>query len=300
MKKDIGFIGLGAMGSGMVEMLLKNGYSVTCFDINSDAVQAAIKKGAFAAGSPSGAGKESDIIILSLPSPQIVQDTILSDHGVLKGLHPGAYIIDMSTTDPVTTRKIDDVAVSQGIRTLDAPVSGGPIRAAEGTLTIMVGGSTEDYQACLEVFEILGSNVFHVGPIGAGQTVKIANNALSAVHTAVIGEVLLTGVQAGVDPKIMLDVFRESSGNCYMIEHRIPKTVLEDKYDPPSFSMDLMIKDVGLYLKTAQDMKIPSIITSTAYQIYTAGQSSGKGQKDHTAVVQVIEEMAGKKISGGS
>ena len=120
------------------------------------------------------------------------------------------------------------------------------------------------------------------------------------MHTAVIGEVLLTGAEAGVDPKVMLDVFRESSGNCYMIEHRIPKTVLENKYDPPSFSMDLMIKDVGLFLKTARDLKIPSFITSTAYQIYTAGQSSGKGQKDHTAVVQVIEEMAGKKISGGS
>jgi 2-hydroxymethylglutarate dehydrogenase len=300
MKKDIGFIGLGAMGSGMVEMLLKNGYSVNCFDINSDSVQAAVTKGAVAAGSPAGVGKESDIIILSLPSPRIVQDTILGDQGVLKGLHPGAYIIDMSTTDPATTRNIHEVAASHGVRTLDAPVSGGPIRAAEGTLAIMVGGSEEDFEACLDVFNVLGSNVFHVGPIGAGQTVKICNNALSAVHTAVIGEVLLTGVEAGVDPKVMLDVFRESSGNCYMIEYRIPKTVLQDKYEPPSFSMELMIKDVGLYLKTAQEMNIPSIITGTVYQIYTAGQSSGKGKKDHTAVVQVIEEMAGKKISGRS
>ena len=300
MKKNIGFIGLGAMGSGMTGMLLKNDYPVTCFDINPEVVQAATAKGARAAESPAAVGKASDIIITSLPSPQIVQESIMGDQGVLKGLRPGAYIIDMSTTDPVTTRTVNEVAASQGVRTLDAPVSGGPIRAAEGTLAIMVGGDTEDYKACLEVFDILGSNVFHVGPIGAGQTVKICNNALSAVHTAVMGEVLLTGVEAGVDPKVMLDVFRESSGNCYMIEHRIPKTVLQDNYDPPSFSMDLMKKDVGLYLKTAQDMKIPSIITSAAYQIYTAGQSSGKGQKDHTAVVQVIEEMAGKKVSGGS
>jgi 3-hydroxyisobutyrate dehydrogenase len=300
MKKHIGFIGLGAMGSGMTGMLLKNGYPVTCFDINPDAVKAAIKKGAIAAESPAAAGKESDIIILSLPSPKIVEETILGDQGVLKGLRSGAYIIDMSTTDPVTTRKINEIATSKGIRTLDAPVSGGPVRAAEGTLSIIVGGSKEDYEACLEVFNILGSNVFHVGPIGAGQTVKICNNAISAVHTAVMGEVLLTGGEAGVDPKVMLDVFRESSGGCYMIEHRIPKTVLTDKYDPPSFSMDLMAKDIGLYLKTAQEMKIPSIITGTAYQIYTAGQSSGKGKKDHTAVVQVIEEMTGKKIMGRS
>jgi len=220
MKKNIGFIGLGAMGSGMVAMLLKNDYPVTCYDINSDVVQAAIEKGATAAGSPAETGKESDIVILSLPSPRIVEDTVLGDQGVLKGLHPGACIIDMSTTDPVVTRAIDQAAASCGVRTLDAPVRGGPIRAAEGTLAIMVGGSPEDYKACLEIFDIPGGNVFHVGPVGAGQTVKISNNALSAVHTAVIGEVLLTGAEAGVDPKVMLDVFRESSGNCYMIEHR--------------------------------------------------------------------------------
>ena len=299
MKKNIGFIGLGAMGSGMVEMLLKNDYPVTCFDINSETVEAAKKKGARSADSPAAVGEASDIVITSLPSPQIVQDTIAGDQGVLKGIRSGCYIVDMSTTDPVTTRNLNDIATSQGVPTLDAPVSGGPIRAAEGTLAIMVGGDTEDFNACVDVFNILGNNVFHVGPIGAGQTVKICNNALSAVHTAVMGEVLLTGVEAGVDPKVMLDVFRESSGNCYMIEHRIPKTVLGGKYDPPSFSMDLMKKDVGLYLKTAEAMKIPSVITSVAYQIYTAGQSSGKGQKDHTAVVQVMEEMAGKKVVAG-
>ena len=116
----------------------------------------------------------------------------------------------------------------------------------------------------------------------------------------IIPEAIAFSIIAGVDPKVMLDVFRESSGGCYMIEHRIPSTVLGEKYDPPSFSMDLMVKDVGLYLKTAREMKMPSIITGTAYQLYTAGQSSGKGKKDHTAVVQVIEEMTGKKIISGS
>jgi len=300
MEKNIGFIGLGAMGSGMVGMLLKNGYPVICFDLNSEVVQAATENGARAAESPAEVGKASDIVITSLPSPRIFQETVLGKQGVLKGLRPGAYIIDMSTIDPVTTRTVHEVAASQGVRTLDAPVSGGPPRAAEGTLAIMVGGDTEDYKACLEIFNVLGGNVLHVGPIGAGQTVKVCNNALCAVHTVVLGEVLLTGVEAGVDPKVLIDVFRESSGNCYMIEHRFPKTVLQDNYDQPSFSMDLMKKDVGLYMKTAQDMKIPSIMSSAAYQVYTAGQSSGKGQKDHTAVVQVIEEMAGKKIRGGS
>ena len=300
MKKNIGVIGLGAMGSGMVGVLLENGYPVTGFDLNSEAIRSAENKGARSAESPEEVGKASDMVITSLPSPQAFEETVLGEQGILKGLRPGAYIIDMSTIDPVTTRTVHEAAASQGIRTLDAPVSGGPPAAAKGTLSIMVGGKTEDYNACLEIFNVLGSNIFHVGPIGAGQTVKICNNVLSAVHTVVLGEVLLTGVSAGVDPKVLTEVFRKSSGNCYMVEKRFPNTVLCDNYDEPSFSLDLMKKDVGLYMKTAQAMKTPSIMSAVAYQIYTAGQSSGKGQKDHTAVVQVIEEMAGKRIRGSS
>ena len=300
MKKNIGVIGLGAMGSGMVGVLLENGYPVTGFDLNSEAIRSAENKGARSAESPEEVGKASDMVITSLPSPQAFEETVLGEKGILKGLRPGAYIIDMSTIDPVTTRTVHEAAASQGIRTLDAPVSGGPPAAAKGTLSIMVGGKTEDYNACLEIFNVLGSNIFHVGPIGAGQTVKICNNVLSAVHTVVLGEVLLTGVSAGVDPKVLTEVFRKSSGNCYMVEKRFPNTVLCDNYDEPSFSLDLMKKDVGLYMKTAQAMKTPSIMSAVAYQIYTAGQSSGKGQKDHTAVVQVIEEMAGKRIRGSS
>ena len=300
MKKNIGVIGLGAMGSGMVGVLLENGYPVTGFDLNSEAIRSVEKKGARAAESPEEVGQASDMVITSLPSPQAFEETVLGEQGILKGLRPGAYIIDMSTIDPVTTRTVHEAAASQGIHTLDAPVSGGPPAAANGTLSIIVGGETEDYNACLEIFNVLGSNIFHVGPIGAGQTVKICNNVLSAVHTVVLGEVLLTGVSAGVDHKVLTEVFRKSSGNCYMVEKRFPNTVLRDNYDEPSFSLDLMKKDVGLYMKTAQAMKTPSIMSAVAYQIYTAGQSSGKGQKDHTAVVQVIEEMAGKRIRGSS
>ena len=135
-----------------------------------------------------------------------------------------------------------------------------------------------------------------MGPIGAGQTIKICNNALAAVHTVALGEVLLAGVKAGVDLKMLVDVIQSSSGNCWMLENFFHTTVLQNKYDPPLFTLDLMKKDVGLYLKTAEAMKIPSILSSIAYQLYTAGQSIGKGREDHTAVVQVVEDMAGEKI----
>ena len=296
MKKKIGVIGVGAMGIGMVGNLVKQGYTVTVFDLDADRVAAAVEKGAAGAASQEEVGKASDVVITSLPSPQAFEETVLGENGLLKGLAAGTYIIDMSTIDPVTTRNVHEIAKSKGIRTLDAPVSGGPQGAASGTMSIMVGGDNEDFETCSEIFEVLGGKVFHVGPIGAGQTIKICNNALAAVHTAALGEVLLAGVKAGVDLKMLVDVIQSSSGNCWVMENFFHNTVFQNKYDPPLFTLDLMRKDVGLYLKTAEAMKIPSILSSAAYQLYTAGQSAGKGQEDHTAVVKVVEEMAGEKI----
>ncbi len=296
MKKRVGIIGVGAMGSGMVGMLLQNDYPVTAFDINTDALQAVEKKGAAVGSTPAEVGKASEVVVTSLPSPQAFEETVLGENGLLKGMAPGTYIIDMSTIDPVTTRTVHDIAAAQGVRTLDAPVSGGPQGAASGTMAIMAGGDKEDFDACKEILNVLGGKVFHVGPIGAGQTIKICNNALAAVHTVALAEALLTGVKAGVDLKVLVDVIRSSSGNCWTLENFFPKTVLRNQYDPPLFALNLMQKDVGLYMKTAEAMKSPSIMSALAYQIYTAGQTTGRGRKDHTSVVQVIEELAGHKI----
>ena len=143
---------------------------------------------------------------------------------------------------------------------------------------------------------ILGGKVFHVGHIGAGQTIKICNNALAAVHTVALAEAILTGVKAGVDLKILVEVIRGSSGNCWTLENFFPKTVLRNQYDPPLFALDLMQKDVGLYMKTAEAVKSPTLMRALAYQIYTAGQNTGRGKKDQTSIVQVIEDLAGSKI----
>lgn len=296
MEKKIGVIGVGAMGIGMVGNLVKEGYTVTAFDIDAQRIAAAEEKGAAGAASQEEVGMASDVVITSLPSPQAFEETVLGENGLLKGLRSGSYIIDMSTIDPVTTRNVHEIAKSKGVCTMDAPVSGGPQGAAAGTMSIMVGGDKEDFETCSDIFNVLGGKVFHVGPIGAGQTIKICNNALAAVHTVALGEVLLAGVKAGVDLKMLVDVIQSSSGNCWILENFFHKTVLQNKYDPPLFTLDLMQKDVGLYMKTAEAMKIPSILSSIAYQLYTAGQSTGKGRADHTAVVQVVEDMAGEKI----
>jgi 3-hydroxyisobutyrate dehydrogenase len=296
MGKKAGIIGIGAMGSGMVGVLLENGYTVTAFDLNADALKAIEKKGVTVAASPMAVGKVSDVVITSLPSPQAFEDVVLGEKGLLKGMTSGTYIIDMSTIDPVTTRSVHEIAASQGVRTLDAPVSGGPQGAASGTMSVMAGGAKEDFETCQEILNILGGKVFYVGPIGSGQTIKICNNAMAAVHTVAMAEALLTGVKAGVDLKMLVDVIRSSSGNCWTLENFFPKTVLQNQYDPPLFTLDLMQKDVGLFMKTAEAMKSPTIMSAVAYQFYTAGQTTGKGSQDHTSVVQLIEALAGEKI----
>jgi len=296
MEKNVGIIGVGAMGSGMVGMLLQNGYTVTAFDIDAGALHAVEQKGAAAVSSPAEVGKASHTVITSLPSPQAFEAVVLGDSGLLKGMAEGTYIIDMSTIDPVTTRTVHEIAAAQGVRTLDAPVSGGPQGAESGTMAIMAGGAEEDFAACKEILAVLGGKVFHVGPIGSGQTVKICNNVLAAVHTVALAEALLTGVKAGVDLKMLVEIIRSSSGNCWTLENFFNKTVLRNQYDPPLFALDLMQKDVGLYMKTAEAMKSPSVMGAVAYQFYTAGQTTGRGRKDHTSVVQVIEDLAGDKI----
>ncbi|KJS19691.1 MAG: hypothetical protein VR72_17685 [Clostridiaceae bacterium BRH_c20a] len=296
MTKKAGVVGIGLMGSGMAQNLLKGGYDVWVYDVNQEAIDDLTTKGARKAKSPREIGENSDVVLMSLPAVSIVEEAVLGDEGLLKGLKEGSYIIDLSTIDPVTTRRIHNEAKAKGVKTLDAPVSGGPQGAAAGTLSIMVGGDETDFEACKEIFSVIGKNVFHVGPIGAGQTIKLCNNALASVHTVALGEVLLTGVRAGVKLDKLVEVISNSSGDCWILRNFFPKTVLVDKYDPPLFTLNLMHKDVGLYIKTAEEMGVTSIITSLAYQMYKAGKATEKGQLDHTSVVKMVEELSNGKI----
>ena len=188
MAKRIGVIGIGAMGKGIVTTLLTAGYAVTAFDVNKSALSEVVAKGAIEAESPANVGGNSDVVITSLPNPKIFEAVVLESGGLLAAMAEGTYLIDMSTIDPGTTKRIHQIAAEKGVRTLDAPLSGGPQGAASGELTIIVGGDKTDFEAMADVFETLGKSIYHVGPIGAGQTVKVCNNAAAAVHTVVTGE----------------------------------------------------------------------------------------------------------------
>lgn len=296
MTKRIGIIGVGAMGEGLAKTLLAAGYRVTAYDVSTEALEKVSSQGALVADSPAQVGSNADVVITSLPNPEIFEDVVLGAGGLLKAMQSDSYLLDMSTIDPVTTKRINRLAASKGVHTLDAPLSGGPAAAASGALTIIVGAAREDFEALNDIFEVLGQNIYHVGPVGAGQTVKVCNNAAAAVHTVVTGEVLLAGVKAGVDLKVLADAISSASGGSWILQNFFPQTVLQGAYHPPLFSLDLMLKDLGLYIKTIEALGLPSMTASLAHQLYKAGQTTGKGKEDHTGVVRIIEELSGFKI----
>lgn len=297
--KKVGFIGVGAMGRGMVKNLLKAGYSVTAFDLSDAALKAVAELGARTASSPPDAAKGSDIVFTSLPTPTAVRSVVLGTEGILGSMEPGTYIVDMSTIDPHTVREITAQARARGVEFLDAPVSGGPGGAGEGTLAIMVGGYKDAFDQVRPVLEAMGKNIFYIGESGTAQVIKLAHNMIVAANAVALGEAFLAGVKSGLPAKTVAEVISKSVGRSGVLEIFGPK-ILNNDYDKPLFALKLMHKDLGLYLKMAEELRLPAVLGSLIYQLYTAAQAGGRGDKDHTAVCQVLEEMAGSTIARGA
>lgn len=288
----IGFVGVGTMGKGMVRNLLKAGHSVVGYDVNQAAVDEVVPDGAQKAATAAAAVAGADLVFTSLPSPAALRDVV---GDILPACKAGAYICDMSTVDPGITQELHAVAATRGVRTLDCPVSGGPHGAASATLTIMVGGAQADYEAVLPVLRVLGKNIVYCGGIGMGQTAKLCNNIIGAAHVAILSEALLTGVKAGLDLDVLVSVIRTSSGGSWMLENFAMHTILRENY-AQRFTLDLMYKDLTLYMATAQAMKVPTVMSSPVFQLYTAAKVAEDGKQDHTIIARVMERLAGAQI----
>jgi len=293
--KRIGFIGIGAMGSGMVKSLLRVGYTVKAHDVVKEAVESAVELGAAAVSSPKEASADSGVVITSLPSPEVVEEVILGSKGVLSALRKGSYIIDVSTTDPGTTKKIFGKAAEKGVAFLDAPVSGGPTAADKGTLTIMVGGNKAAFNSVKHVLEAMGENIYYIGESGTAQLLKLCHNILCASAAVAIGESFITGVKAGLDPKIMANVISKSIGRSGTLEV-FGSMIANGDHDTPAFMLQHMHKDVELYVKTTRELGVPALTGNLVCLLYRSAMAKGKGKKNHTAVIQVVEELAGTFI----
>ncbi len=299
MTERVGFIGVGTMGKLMAINLLKQHYQVTAFDLNPAPVEELREFGAESAASASEAAAAGDIVITMLPSSPHVEEAVLGQGGVLDGMKPGTVLIDMSTIDPLVSKRVAEQVAARGFRMLDAPVSGGSVGARDATLTIMVGGPSDLFERCKPVLEAMGKNVIHCGENGMGEVVKVVNNLIAGVSMAVTAEAYNIGIRAGADPKVLYDVISKSSGRCWSHDQNlpipgvIPSAPANDDYTP-GFMVDLMRKDLGLAVSAAQGVQAPAILAAAAEQLFGSASNMGYGRRDMSAVVKAIQALSGK------
>jgi 3-hydroxyisobutyrate dehydrogenase len=296
--KPIAFIGLGNMGLPMVANLIKAGHRVHAADVRSEAVEAAVAQGAVAARSAADATRQAEVVVTMVPNSPEVEVAYLAAGGVLEGARRGQIAIDMSTIDPATTRKVGARLDAAGIRMLDAPVSGGVPGAVAGTLTIMVGGDPAVFAEARPILGLMGKNVVHVGPLGSGEVAKICNNLLAGVSMVAAAEAFTIGIRAGVDPKILHEVIRTSSGNCWALEHNCPVPGLVPKSASnrdfaPGFMTDLMAKDLSLARAAARDLGVPCFTGALAHDLYMLASRHGLGRRDFSSVIQLLTASVG-------
>ncbi|MFT5367013.1 MAG: 3-hydroxyisobutyrate dehydrogenase [Candidatus Latescibacterota bacterium] len=295
----IGFVGLGIMGKPMCHNLLKAGFDVTFYARRQEVIDEMLEAGATYVSSSKGVAEATDIVVTIVTADTEVREVILGENGVLEGASQGKLIVDMSTISPMTIREVAEIAKKKGVNVVDAPVSGGDTGAISGTLTIIAGGTKEDFDRCAGIFKAMGKeeNIFHVGAVGVGQTVKITNQFIGGITMAAISEALTLGKKAGADPEVMRQVISVSTGNSRLFEARVADYLLTGDFTP-GFMLDLMKKDIGIGVEMGRALNVPVPIGAAAYQMYAAASSLGAGAEDFSAVCRAIEKLTGVRLSG--
>ena len=286
---SIGFIGVGHMGAPMVINLLKAGHKVKVFDLNVDQMKLVAAEGAQMAASAIEASKEIDVLISMLISGKIVEDIYLHDIKLLDHIDPSTLVIDSSTIAAENSRNVADAAKQKGITVVDAPVSGGVAGAEAGTLSFMVGGDKNAFDLAKPILECMGKNIFHAGDNGAGQSAKICNNMLLAIHMIGTAEALKMGVDSGLDPKVLSDIMVKSSGSNWSLELYNPYPGVQEHVPAANnyadgFAVNLMNKDLGLAKETAALTQSKTPMGSLALELYKEHADKGNGQLDFSSI----------------
>jgi 3-hydroxyisobutyrate dehydrogenase-like beta-hydroxyacid dehydrogenase len=301
MKPKLGFVGLGNIGEPMCRRLLENGYEVSVYDANPEAVSKLGDTPAKPAQNLKALASSAEVVILSLPGSDVVEEVVLGEGGLAEGLSSGKVLIDTSSSKSSSTREIAKRLAESGVEMLDAPVSGGVLRAVEGKLAVMVGGRKEVFERCREVLEAFGEKIFHVGDHGAGHLVKSLNNLLSATTLASAAEAVILAEKAGVAPETLLEVINAGNGRSYSTEVKFPKFILDRSFDD-GFALGLMVKDLKIALETAAEMGHPMFSGSSISQLWQAASVRGYGPEGHTSIYAFLENLSGenpKRETGG-
>ena len=289
----IGFVGLGNMGEPMCRRFLENGFEVSVYDVNPEAVSSLGDTMAEPADNLKALATIADVVLLSLPHSDVVERAVLGDGGLADGLSSGKVLIDTSSSRPSSTRTIAGRLAGAGIEMLDAPISGGVLRAEEGKLAVMVGGKREVLERYYEVFQAFGEKIFHVGDHGAGHLVKSLNNLLSATTLASVAEAVILARKAGIAPETLLEVLNAGNGRSYSTEVKFPRFILNRAFDD-GFALDLMAKDLKLALETAAEMDLPMFSSAAVAQLWQTAAAQGYGPEGHTSIYAFLENLSGE------
>ena len=290
--RKLGFIGLGAMGSGMVKSLRRAGFAVTVYDVRTEARAACVKLGAVEARSPREAATGADIVLSSLPVPADVEAVVLGPEGILPAMRSGAVYIDLSSIDPQTTRKVGAALAERGVRMIDAPVGPGPDAAERGELTLMLGGERAVIEECQDVLRAIGSRQFYCGPLGCGVTTKVVNNLVSCSINALNAEALVLGQKAGLDLDVLIEVMSTTAADNRHLHVTGHDRILAGNFEP-NFRLALAHKDLGLAIRYALQLGVPLPIANAAHLVHSLGMGAGLGEEGQAACVKVIEQVAG-------
>jgi 3-hydroxyisobutyrate dehydrogenase len=291
----IAVIGLGRMGMPMAQRLLAAGHELVVHDLAQAPVAALAARGALAAASADEAAADSMLSITSLPTLAVVERVTLGDEGVLAAARPGSLVMDMSTGSPELARRMAEAGAAGGVQVLDAPVSGGPRGAKDGTLAIMIGGDDDAVARVLPVLKELGEVVRHMGPAGAGQATKLTNNLLAAAHMAVLAEAVALARREGLDPAAVYEVISNGTGDSRVLRDRFPVPGVLQRAPASNdwaalFPVDLLVKDITLALGAAAEHQLDLPLTRLSLERYRAAQTAGFGELDYSAIARLFED----------
>mgnify|MGYP000848167637 FL=1 len=290
MKVKIGFIGLGIMGRHMAGHLLDAGYELHVYDVYQPALAALVEKGAAAHAGCKEVTAASDVVISMVPDSPDVEKVALGADGIISAARPGLIYIDMSTIAPGMAVKVSEELGKLGVRCLDAPVSGGETGAANAALSIMVGGPEDLFREVLPILEVMGKTITYCGGSGAGQIVKACNQIQVALNFVGMAEALVLGAKAGVDPAVIVKVLSGGYAQTRVMDVRGPK-VIKGEFEP-GFKSKFHYKDLNIIMETARRLNVPLPATAVAHELFAAMIASGRGDLDHSAVINIIEDLA--------
>ena len=290
----IGFIGLGIMGKPMAKNLLKAGHEVVCFDVNKDNVENVVAAGASAAASSADVASRVPLVITMLPNSPHVKSVVMGEGGVLEGAAEGLILIDMSSIAPLASQEVEKACAQKKVRMLDAPVSGGEPKAVDGTLAIMVGGEKSLFDEVRDILLVMGSSAVHCGPIGAGNTTKLANQVIVALNIAAVAEAFTLVRKAGVDPHLVFEAIKGGLAGSTVMNAKAP--MMMDSNFKPGFKIDLHIKDLANALDTGHGVGSPLPLTALAREMMETLHADGFGGDDHSALARYYAKLSGTTI----